>query len=139
MTQRSRLILTRDGERAFARLADGIARLLDELLRRERVKKKDLAARAGVDQAVLSRVLDGTRNVEIRTVGALFGALGYALELKAKRLHPSGNVRTNHHNDMTVELSPADSRQTLDSAQPSSSSYDRRALEVSYTSASANV
>src|SRR5262249_43961426 len=92
MTQHSRLILSRDGERAFAHLADSIARLLDDLLRKNRIKKKDLAEKAGVDQAVVSRVLDGSRNVEIRTAGALFGALGYVLEVKAKSIYgPSDN------------------------------------------------
>jgi DNA-binding phage protein len=100
-SNRIRLTLTRDGERAFSGLADGIARTLDELIRTERVKKKDLAEKAGIDQSVLSRVLDGSRNVEIRTVGAIFGALGYVLDVTPKRIHaprqnqrnPAGNRR----------------------------------------------
>ncbi|MSO99754.1 MAG: hypothetical protein EXR07_01700 [Acetobacteraceae bacterium] len=85
--KRVRLTLTRDGERAFSGLADGIARTLDELIRTEHVKKKELAEKAGIDQAILSRVLDGSRNVEIRTVGAIFGALGYVLDVTPKRIH----------------------------------------------------
>jgi hypothetical protein len=81
MAKHSRLILTRDGERAFAHLADGIASGLDRVLRTEKIKKKELAERAKVDQAIVTRVLDGARNVEIRTVGALYGAAGYVLDV----------------------------------------------------------
>ncbi|MBC7637000.1 MAG: hypothetical protein H7251_15510 [Acetobacteraceae bacterium] len=49
MTKHKRLILSDDGELAFGRLADGIARSLKQLLRKDRVKKKDLADLAGVD------------------------------------------------------------------------------------------
>jgi transcriptional regulator with XRE-family HTH domain len=87
MAKHPRLTLTSDGERAFGRLADGIARSLDGLLRAEGMKKKELAEKAGVDQAVLSRVLDGSRNLELRTVGALFGALGYVIDVVPKRIH----------------------------------------------------
>ncbi len=86
MAKQPRLTLTVDGERAFGRLADGIARTLDGLLRAEGMKKKDLAEKAGVDQAVLSRVLDGSRNLELRTVGALFGALGYVVDVVPRRI-----------------------------------------------------
>ena len=54
MTKHKRLILSDDGELAFGRLPDGIARSLNELLQKDRVKKKDLAGLAGVDQEVLS-------------------------------------------------------------------------------------
>lgn len=91
MAKRSRLILTPDGERSFAQFADSLARNLDHLLRLERVKKRELADRAHVDQAVVSRVLDGTRNLETRTVGALYGALGYAIEVTPRRIRTSGS------------------------------------------------
>ena len=106
MAKHSRLILTRDGERAFARLADGIARALDSILRKEGVKKKELAEKAGIDQAVLSRVPDGSRNMEIRTAGALFGAMGYVLDVEARRINaprrepskPASTGYNRHHN-----------------------------------------
>jgi DNA-binding phage protein len=106
--KRIRLTLTRDGERAFSGIADGIARTLDELIRTERVKKKDLAEKAGIDQSVLSRVLDGSRNVEIRTVGAIFGALGYVLDVTPKRIHAP---RQNQRN-------PTDDRHPVTPARP---------------------
>jgi DNA-binding Xre family transcriptional regulator len=105
MTRNSRLTLTKDGERSFAHLVDSIARLLDELLRSERTRKKDLATKAGIDQAIVSRMLDGSRNVEARTVGAVFGALGYALDVQAKRIHPADGHPTNQAG-ATAEVKP---------------------------------
>ena len=95
MAKHPRLTLTRDGERAFGRLADGIGRALDFVLRVEHLKKKDLAEKAGVDQAIVSRVLDGSRNLEIRTVGAIFGAAGYALDVTPKRIRPPTDTLNN--------------------------------------------
>ncbi|SRR5579872_5998833 len=109
MAKHARLILTRDGERAFGHLADSIATNLDRLLREEEVKKKQLAEKANVDQAVLSRVLDGSRNLEIRTIGALFGALGYVLDVVPRRISapqpPRGNPPDNEAR--VIELRPA--------------------------------
>jgi len=100
MAKRSRLILTSDGEQAFGRLADGISRALDAVLRQERVKKKQLAELAGVDQAVVSRALDGSRNLETRTVAALFGAMGYSLDVVPRPMHaaslPAGERPLSH-------------------------------------------
>lgn len=96
MAKRSRLILTKDGERSFGHLADGIGRALDSVLRSERMKKKELAEKAVVDQAVISRVIEGSRNLELRTVGALFGAAGYVLDVSPKRIHAPPHMPTNH-------------------------------------------
>lgn len=96
MAKQPRLTLTRDGERAFGRLADGIGRALDNVLRKEQIKKKDLADRAGVHQAVVSRVLDGSRNLETRTIAALFGAVGYALDVVPRSMHASPQNQNNH-------------------------------------------
>ena len=96
MTKRTRLILTADGERAFGRLTDGTARALETLLRTEKVKKRDLAERAGIDQAVLSRVLDGTRNLEYRTVAAVVGALGYVFDVVPRKIRADGGSNAAH-------------------------------------------
>jgi predicted transcriptional regulator len=112
MTKRTRLILTSDGERAFGRLADSIARVLEEILRKEKIKKKDLAKKAGVDQAVLSRALDGSRNIEIRTVGALLGSLGYVLDVAPKRIRADATTASNQMRP-EIELKYRDGVQTL--------------------------
>ena len=96
MTKRTRLILTADGERAFGRLTDGTARALETLLRTEKVKKRDLAERAGIDQAVLSRVLDGTRNLEYRTVAAVVGALGYVFDVVPRKIRADAQSNNDH-------------------------------------------
>jgi len=95
MAKRSRLILTEDGERAFAHFADAIASSLDHVLRTEKIKKKQLAEQANVDQAIVTRVLDGSRNVEIRTVGALYGAAGYVLDVSPRRIRAPLNEGSN--------------------------------------------
>ena len=97
MTTKTRLILTEDGERAYGRLADSIARTLDDLLRKDKVKQRELAERAGMNEAAVSRVLDGSRNVEIRTVGALAGALGYVFDVVPKRIRAHPNDHGNRH------------------------------------------
>lgn len=105
MAKHSRLILTRDGERAFAHLADGIAASLDRILRTEKIKKKDLAERAHVDQAVVTRALDGTRNVEIRTIGALVGAAGYVLHVSPQPIRGAA-LQSNEGTRPNVDLTP---------------------------------
>ena len=95
MTKHSRLILSDDGEWAFGRLSHSIARTLDDLLRKERVKQRELAARTGMNEAAVSRVLDGSRNVEIRTLGALAGALGYVFDVVPRRIRADPNERNN--------------------------------------------
>lgn len=123
MAKRSRLILTRDGERAFGRLADGISRALDGVLRKEQVKKKDLAERAGVDQAIVSRALDGSRNLETRTVAALFGAVGYSLDVVPKPMHAAPQGRTN-------QPSPSDLRVDMPKPRPARIESGARDLDV---------
>ena len=107
MAKRSRLILTSDGERAFAQLADGLAAGLDRILRTHKIKKKELAERANIDQAIVTRVLDGTRNVEIRTVGALYGAVGYVVDVSPRSIR-APRERNNAGARATVILSNLD-------------------------------
>lgn len=95
MTKRSRLTLTRDGERVFSHMADRFARSLDGILRTEKIKKKDLANRAGVNESVVSRALDGSRNIELRTLGALYGAAGYTVEIYPKKIYSTQNGNSN--------------------------------------------
>ena len=94
MANCSRLILTRDGERAFGRFADGISRGLDGCRQQNESRKRISQEKAGVDQAVVSRALDGTRNCS--TVAALFGAAGYSLEVVAKPMHSASPNRNSH-------------------------------------------
>lgn len=94
--KRSRLILTKDGERVYSHLTDAFSRVLDDILRVEKIKKKDLALHAGVNESVVSRALDGYRNVELRTLGALLGAAGYTVDLKPRKIRSSGSNGEKH-------------------------------------------
>ena len=130
MTKRTRLILTADGERAFGRLTDGTARALETLLRTEKVKKRDLAERAGIDQAVLSRVLNGTRNLEYRTVAAVVGALGYVFDVVPRKIRADGGSNAAHAQPRDVAVA-ALNLPALNGTQRSSHKY-AVALKHSY-------
>jgi hypothetical protein len=101
MAKRSRAVLNEAGLRAFARLADGVSRELDRAISKEGLKRTEVAEQAGLNKAALTRVLDGTRNLELRTVAAVLGAIGYVMDVQTARIDAPAGSRTN-----TPDLGP---------------------------------
>lgn len=82
MSSRKRVTLNEAGVRAYARLASGVARELDRIIETEGLKRSDVAQKAGLNKAALTRILDGTRNLELRTIAAVLSAVGHVMDVK---------------------------------------------------------
>ena len=89
------------GEYAYAKLAATVAREFARALAEEKqfdpgLTRVELARRMGVDKAFISRALNGSGNLTLRSVAAIFQALGYEAELTKHRIAAPPTVRTNH-------------------------------------------
>lgn len=89
---RKREPLTPEGQRIYARLTAHVSRELALALAQEsalgQMTRAELARRLGRDKAFVTRKLSGGENMELRTVAAFLAALGYEMDVKAKRLAP---------------------------------------------------
>jgi transcriptional regulator with XRE-family HTH domain len=90
--------LGRDAAMAYARLAGDVAREIEAAMEQENVSRSELATRANVDKSALTRALDGTRNLELRTIASLLGALGRVAVFSTKEIRS----RQQHHNEPSV-------------------------------------
>lgn len=97
MPSKNRSVLNEAGVRAYARLASGVARELDGIIELRGLKRSDVAQAAGLDKAALTRILDGTRNLELRTIAAVLSALGYVMDVKVKPVYGTSNVGSNNN------------------------------------------
>ena len=88
MSTRKRVTLNEAGVRAYARLASGVARELDRIIEMEGLKRSDVAQKAGLNKAALTRILDGTRNLELRTIAAVLSAVNHVMDVKAINTSP---------------------------------------------------
>lgn len=60
--------------------------LLLDVLDREGVSRADLARRTGRTKSYVTRLLNAEHNLTLRTAAEMFHAVGYRLELHARRL-----------------------------------------------------
>ena len=90
MPKRNMTRLVGAGQRVYARLSADVAREIARALQAEHrhhgVTRADLARLIGRDKSFVTRKLSGSQNVEIRTIAALLGALGYELDVRAHRI-----------------------------------------------------
>lgn len=61
-----------------------LLRKFDELMHEQRLNRRDLAARIGVGQAVLTRFFSGDNSPRLRTLFRMAEALNCELEIKIK-------------------------------------------------------
>ena len=87
--------------------------------------QRDVAAALGVDKSVISRILRGTGNPTIRTIGELSAALGYRPELLLHKADPGPYGNTPHVEVVGAALHP---RNAGTSARPSSVSVQVQGL-----------
>ena len=64
-----------------------------ELLENEKVSRKELAERLGKSKGFVSQLLNGGRNLTLRTVADNFHVLGYKVTLTPQKLRQRSNVR----------------------------------------------
>lgn len=60
--------------------------LLVDVMAREGVSRADLARRTGRTKSHVTRLLSSEHNFTLRTAAEMFHAVGYRLELRARRL-----------------------------------------------------
>lgn len=81
----------------FARLvAQGdlimeVTETLCELLEKEKVSRKELADRLGKTKGFVSQLLNGGRNLTLRTVADILQVLGYKVALTVQKIHGEGS------------------------------------------------
>ncbi|MGE3850573.1 MAG: helix-turn-helix domain-containing protein [Planctomycetota bacterium] len=90
------------------------AELLAKLLDKEGVSQRELAQRAGKNPSELSRIMSGTRNVTVRTLGEYLYHLGYELVTDAQPLCRTPGVTVQWSVEhVPIASSPTDDLQPL--------------------------
>jgi len=69
-----------------------VTETLCELLEKEKVCRKELAERLGKTKGFVSQLLNGGRNLTLRTVADILHVLGYKVTLKPQKLRKENNV-----------------------------------------------
>lgn len=109
MTNRKFDKMSGDASFAYARLAGDVARQILLTIARENKRpggftKSDLAALIGRDKGFITRSLDGARNLELRTIGAMLGAMGYVMDVKARPVRAQEEEHTNERRPATADV-----------------------------------
>lgn len=69
-----------------------VTETLCELLEKEKISRKELADRLGRTKGFISQLLNGGRNLTLRTVADILNVLGYKVSLTPKKLRKESNV-----------------------------------------------
>src|SRR5208283_4482704 len=69
-----------------------VTETLCELLEKEKVSRKELAERLGKSKGFVSQLLNGGRNLTLRTVADILHVLGYKVSLTPQKLRQESNV-----------------------------------------------
>jgi transcriptional regulator with XRE-family HTH domain len=100
MARRNLVQLYGKGGLAYATLVGSAHGTMHAALKAEErhglVTKAELARRLGISPSRLSRILSNQGNMELRTLGAVLGALGYIADIKAVRHAPPPGQPSNH-------------------------------------------
>lgn len=69
-----------------------VTETLCELLEKEKVSRKELADRLGKTKGFVSQLLNGGRNLTLRTVADILHVLGYKVTLTPQKIRKESNV-----------------------------------------------
>lgn len=86
--------------RVFAQVVDEVGRAIYKAFKEEKKFDKELTQAAlakaiNKDPAFVNRVLTGGKNMELKTVADILGALGYEMKVSTKRIEPMPNPSKN--------------------------------------------
>ncbi len=70
-----------------------VTETLCELLEKEKISRKELAERLGKTKGFVSQLLNGGRNLTLRTVADILHVLGYKVSLLPHKIEKSGASR----------------------------------------------
>ena len=80
-----------------------VTETLCELLEKEKISRKELAERLGKTKGFISQLLNGGRNLTLRTVADILHVLGYKVtlvphkvEIRVEKSEPSGRQKKGH-------------------------------------------
>jgi len=100
----------RENERIYRQegLIVEFAEMVAELMHVKQVKKRDLAKRLGVSPSQVTQWLDGTANLQLRTVSDILFALDSKLRIEAEplRLEHTLHVQKIKHSDWRAASPP---------------------------------
>jgi transcriptional regulator with XRE-family HTH domain len=68
-----------------------VTEVLCGLLEEEKISKKELADRLGKTKGFVSQLLNGGRNLTLRTVADILHVLGYKVTLTPQKIHGEGS------------------------------------------------
>jgi transcriptional regulator with XRE-family HTH domain len=82
-----------------------VTETLCELLEKEKISRKELAHRLGKSKGFISQLLNGSRNLTLRTVADIFHVLGYKVALAPyKEDEPGQKPNTKSQGKQTKSL-----------------------------------
>ena len=82
-----------------------VTETLCELLEKEKISRKELAERLGKSKGFVSQLLNGGRNLTLRTVADILHVLGYKVALTPyKEGEPGQEPNTKSHAEQTKSL-----------------------------------
>ena len=61
----------------------GVTNIISELMEAQGLRKTDLAERVNCNKGYITKLLDGTKNMTLKTVSNVFFELGYTLAVEA--------------------------------------------------------
>ncbi|MBS1026138.1 helix-turn-helix domain-containing protein [Gluconobacter cerinus] len=101
--------------RVFAQVVDEVGRAIYKAFKEERKLDKGLTQAAlakaiNKDPAFVNRVLTGGKNMELKTVADILGALGYEMKVSTKRIEPMPNPSKNEGSVTSTKSIRATSR-----------------------------
>jgi transcriptional regulator with XRE-family HTH domain len=98
------LFSNNDNERIYQQesLIVEITETVYELMQRKGMKKKDLAEKLNVSQSQITQLLDGSANMQLRTISDILFTLGSKLKLEIEPLNET--FPTNHDLDQNRGL-----------------------------------
>lgn len=106
------------GEFTYAQLASNVARELTRAFNKEKqygLTRVEIANRLKLDKSFVTRCMNGGGNLTLRTVAALFAAMGYQVEVSARRIDAlpddrSRNSKNAVTHNLALEIIPSTSR-----------------------------
>jgi transcriptional regulator with XRE-family HTH domain len=81
-----------------------VTELLCQLLEKEGVSRRDLAKRLNRSKGFVSQLLNGGRNLTLRTVADIAAALGYRLVLTAEKKMDTSRIKPFHFDQDTCQV-----------------------------------
>ena len=125
-----------DASVAYGRLAGDVAREILLTIGRENRRrdggftKKELADLIGRDKGFVTRTLSGAHNLQLRTIAAMLGAMGYVMDVKARPVHAPEEYRANANPTRSIQNPESLTRSASPLNKPADGVYIQNAISA---------